>query len=254
MTMPASSGYRAIAALIQADIVSGKYPRGTELPLQDNLAAHYGVAQSTITKALAVLTAAGLVQTRRGKRAIVTAIPPILRNPSLRYSKAARERAGAVGAYDAEVRALGLEPRVDLTVSRATPPTRVAELLDVPADQESTVVRARIMWADNTKTQLADSYIPLDIAGGTVLEQIDEGSGGMISRMREMGYAQVRVTERTTGRPATTEEARALDITENQHVYEIEHVGYTATGRAVEVCIHVMPQHLWILDTEFELD
>jgi len=110
------------------------------------------------------------------------------------------------------------------------------------------------MYAGETLTQLADSYIPGDIAFGTVLEQLDEGPGGMVSRMAEMGYAQVRVTERIQGRPATAAEARALHIAEGQPVYLLEHVGWAADGRAVEVALHTMPQSLWVIENEFPCD
>lgn len=254
MTMAAPSNFRALAALIRAAIERGDYPRGSELPLQEQLAETYGVTQSTVSKAMQVLAREGIIQPIRGKRTIVTPIPPIHRNPSLRYSKQARERAGARGAYDAEVTALGLAPRSDKTIRRAVPPANVAEILDVSAETESTIVHARVMWADETITQLADSYLPADLAEGTVLEQIDTGPGGMISRMAELGFGQVRITESIQGRPATPEEARALQITEDQHVYVITHVGWTDEGRAVEATIHTMPQHLWVLETEFSID
>jgi GntR family transcriptional regulator len=254
MALSETSNYRAVAAQIRADIQTGTYPRGSELPLQAELAQRYGTAQSTVSKALKVLAAEGIIQPIRGKRTIVTPIPPIHRNPSLRYSKAARERAGARGAYDAEVRALGMEPRSDKTIRDAVPPANVADILGVDADSASTVVHARVMWADDTITQLADSYLPKDLAEGTVLSQIDTGPGGMISRMAELGFAQVEITESIQGRPATPEEARALQITEDQHVYVVTHVGRTAEGRAVEVTIHTMPQHLWILEATFTVD
>jgi GntR family transcriptional regulator len=254
MTLPASSSFRALAAQLRKAIDRGEYPRGSELPRQEELAERYGVTQSTVSKAMKVLALEGAIQPMRGKRTIVTAIPPIHRNPSLRYSRAARERAGARGAYDAEVRALGLEPRVDLEVSRATPPARVAELLGVPADSASTIARTRVMWADETITQLADSYVALSLFADTVLEQLDEGAGGMVSRMAELGHAQVLVTESTQARPATSEEARALGLSEDQIVYDLTHIGWTADDRAVEVSLHIMPAHLWILDSEFSID
>lgn len=256
MTIPASSSYRAVAAAIREGIAAGRYPRGAELPSQEELAAEYGVDQSTISKAIRVLTAEGVLANRgRGKRATVTALSnPIRRNPSVRYSRAARERNGAVGAYDAEIRALGLEPRVDLTINRVQPPARVAELLGVSPTEASALIRARVMWAGDTLTQLADSYVSAELFGGTVLEQVNEGQGGMVSRMAELGHAQVKMTESITGRPPTPEEARGLQISVDQHIYVIEHVGWTADDRIVEVTIHKMPQHLWQLETEFPVD
>jgi GntR family transcriptional regulator len=181
-------------------------------------------------------------------------IPPITRNAAQRYSKTARERSGAGGAYDAQIRALGHTPRVDLVVERAEPPARVAELLGVPPGEASAIVRRRVMWADDVITQLADSYVSVALFGGTVLERVDEGVGGMISRMAELGHPQVRIVEDTVGRPATPDEASELGISEEQFVFYKEHIGYGRDGQALEVTLHIMPQHLWIDRVEFDLD
>jgi GntR family transcriptional regulator len=248
------STYQAIAAAIRADIESGKYPRGSELPGQHELAALYKVNQTTINRALRVLTACGLIISRRGVRSIVMPIPPIIRDAAQRYSKASRERAGSGGAYDSQIKALGHTPRVDLAVERAVPSARVAELLGVPTGEASVIVRRRVMWADDVITQLADSYVAVGLFGDTVLEQIDEGVGGMVSRMAELGHPQVRIVEETVGRPATPEEAAALGINDEQAVLYKEHVGYGSDGKALEVTIHTMPQHLWIDRVEFVID
>jgi GntR family transcriptional regulator len=262
---------REVAAIIRQRVADETYPRGTELPTQDALSKELRVTQSTVSRALAVLTAEGLIQPVRGRRAIVTPIPPIVRNAAQRYSRAAREHGGAGGAAAAELAAMGLVSRNDLRVERVPTPPRVAEVFSTTLDiyrrtrpdqpleasdpyTDESVIRARVMYAGDVITQLADSYIPIDIAGGTVLEQENEGTGGMVSRMAELGFAQVTMTERLRGRPADKDEAAALRITEGQQVFMLEHVGWTAEGRAVEVALHTMPQHLWIIDTEFPCD
>lgn len=248
------SAYRAVADAIGADIKAGVYPRGSQLPTQEELATRYGVDQATVSRALRVLNACGLTINRRGLRSIVMPIPTLVRDASARYRRAHREQDGAGGAYDAQIRALGLTPRVELSVHRGRPPARVAQLLRVDPGSESAIVRSRVMWADDVITQLADSYVSVELFGGTVLEQDEEGVGGMISRMAELGHAQAYVVEERTGRPPTAQEAAQLGISEDQFVFEIEHVGYTADDRPVEVTVHVMPQSLWKERTRFEID
>lgn len=254
MQIRGTSTYQAIAAAIRGDIESGTYPRGSALPGQHELAAKYNVNQTTVNRALRVLTVCGLITSRRGVRSIVMPIPPITRNAAQRYSKAARERAGAGGAYDAQIRALGHEPRVELVVERAEPPARVAEILGVPTGEESVIARRRVMWADDVITQLADSYVPVSLFGGTVLEEIVEGVGGMVSRMADLGHPQLRIVEETWGRPATPDEAPKLGISEEQFVFYKEHIGYGADDQPLEVTLHIMPQHLWIDRVEFDID
>ena len=245
----ARSQYQETADRIRAAIERGTYPRGTYLPKEEDLAAEMGVHRITVNRALKVLRSEGLVRSTKRRGTIVTELPPILRNAQARYSARTRERGR--GAFDVEVRALGREPRIESRVQRVTPPLNVAEILGISPQEESAVVRARRMSADDTPVQLADSYIPLDIAAGTPLEQTDSGPGGIISRFAELGHAQVRITERITVRPPTLEEASFLQMTEDQRVYEITHTGWTAEDRAVEVCVHVMPTHLWTLDYEW---
>jgi GntR family transcriptional regulator len=248
---PTRSQYRRVADLIKVEIDNGTYPRGSTLPKQEELAETLRVNINTVNRALKILESEGLVRLVRGKATTVTAIAPIQRNAVARYNKEIRERSGGRGAFDSEIREQGMEPRSEQVVSRVAPPAHVAGLLAVPEDGSVVVRRARHMYADRTPVQLADSYIPLDIAEGTPLEQQDSGPGGIVSRFAELGFAQVRITERINVRTPSQEEIERLELTEDQRVYEILHTGWTAEGRAVEVCVHIMPTHLWTLDYEW---
>jgi GntR family transcriptional regulator len=256
MTAPAAgtSEYDQAAARIRAGIESGAYPRGSQLPTEDQLAALLGVHRATVNRALGILRTEGLVRVHRGKGTFVTELPPIRRAAVARYSRAHRERSGGRGAFDTEIRALGLEPRSDVTVTRGRPPERVAAILGVSAADDSCVVRARRMFAGDTPVQVADSWIPADIAAGTALEQPDSGPGGIISRFADLGHAQVRITELVDIRPPTEAEAEFLRMSPGQRVYDVTHTGWTAAGRAVEVCLHVMPAHQWALEYEWPVD
>lgn len=249
MSIPNRSKFRQVADSIRDAIGREDYPRGSALPREDLLADELGVSRATVNDAIRVLVAEGLVRIHRGVGMFVTDLPPILRNAQARYAAAHREQGR--GAFDVEVRSLGREPKIEQNIERVTPPAQVAEILGVSADGPSTVVRARRMSAGDTPVQLADSYIPVSIAEGTALEQADSGPGGIISRFADLGHAQVRISERISVRPPTSEEAKFLGMTEDQRVYEIMHTGWTAEGRAVEVCVHVMPTHLWTLEYEW---
>jgi GntR family transcriptional regulator len=55
-------------------------------------------------------------------------------------------------------------------------------------------------------------------------------------------------------RPPTSEEAEFLRMSPDQRVLDVVHTGWTAEGRAVEVCLHVMPAHQWNLEYEWPAD
>lgn len=110
------------------------------------------------------------------------------------------------------------------------------------------------MRADATVVQVATSYFPGDVAFGTQLEQQDTGDGGSKSRLAELGYQQTRIRESIDVRPPSKDEAESLGISADRLVYEITHVGLTESGKAVEVCVHVMPITLWSLSYEWPID
>lgn len=245
--------YKQISGHYAAEIRNGTREAGSKLPSQADIAAEWQVAPLTAQRVVADLVDTGLVETSRGGT-FVRRLPQIHRRAASRYHAAAREQEQGRGAFDREIRGHGMTPRSDVEVNRVVPPPRVAEVLGVDPESASVVVRQRRMYADDVPVQLAPSYIPLDIAGGTVLEERDTGPGGMLSRLAEMGQAEVRMSESVRIRRASAEERKFLELVGDAPVIEIWHVGYTAEDRAVEVCVFTMPASAWVLDYEWQVD
>jgi GntR family transcriptional regulator len=161
----------------------------------------------------------------------------ILRDARSRYRSAKREEGGAHGAYEGETRRAGGTPRAEVTVRRESTPAAAAPYFDGVTD---VVVRERRMYDGERLVQLADTWVPVDVAEAAGIEQVDTGVGGIISRMAEAGFAQAEVIEDVKQRPATEAEANALGVDAGSLLLEITHVGYTDTGRAVEVTRHTL--------------
>lgn len=250
--------FRAVADQIREGIEAGAFAPGSKLPSDTALAAQYDTSRATVGNAFRALLAEGYL-IRKGRSYLVSPLlRKILRDANVRYSKKNREQgpdgAPSRGAFASEVKALGMRAGGDVTVDRVVPPTNVADLLAVSAEEASVLSRARRMTADDIPVQLATSYIPGDIAFDSALENVDTGPGGMISRLAEMGYPQAEVTEEINVRTPTDEEITGLQLTEDARVYELVHVARTAEGRAVEVAIHVMPTAHWTLRYGWEID
>lgn len=245
--------YRQLADLLRNAIERGEYPSGSLLPSEPELSRRYNTSTNTANRAVAILRGEGLVRVERGRGAMVREIPVIRRSSIARYLRQARERDGGRGAFDTEIRALGMTPRSDVTVSIGTAPERVAEALRLTGDERVTI-RTRQMYANDVPVQFAPSYIPLSIAEGTQIVEPDSGPGGIISRFAELGYAIARITESVRIRRATDTEQEFLRLEEDQPVIEIWHMGWTADNRPVEVTIHAVPAYLWILDYEWLTD
>lgn len=246
-------GFREIADELRTAITTGRYPTGSVLPPEPALAAEYGASRSLVNRAMQNLAAEGLVRARQGRGTVVTWLPPMLHSPA-RYTAHTREADGARGAFDAEVRALGLEPTHEITTEHAEPPAEVAELLGLPSGEKALVRRRRLL-ASGIPVRLNASWFPLDIAGGTVLEEPGPVIiGGVKSALAELGHAQVACRERIIpSRLPTDAEVDALEISPERTVVDITHVGTTADGRAVEVTTTVAPAHYVVIETEFPL-
>lgn len=238
--------YRQVAALIRKAIAQGEYPPGSQLPAEPELAGLLGTTRATVNRALVVLRSEGLIRPERGRGTTVNELPVIRRNTSSRQRRVTREGEASRGAFDAELKSLGLNPRSEVRVTRLVAPPSVAELLGVDEGTE-VLARVREMFANDIPVTVATSYLPPDIAEGTALEQVDTGAGGAYSRLADLGHAPVEFTELVKVRPPTDEEARALRMDLDQRVFDVRRTAVTAEGRTVEVNDIVMPAHQWEL-------
>lgn len=67
--------YQDLARKLVADLASGKYPVGSRLPAERELAQQYDVSRPTVREAVIALEVQGLVEVRIGSGAYVVALP-----------------------------------------------------------------------------------------------------------------------------------------------------------------------------------
>jgi len=68
-----------LADLLREAITEGRFPRGEQLPSEEQLSASYGVGRTTVREALKELESEGAVQVRRGRGRFVSSVPPVFR-------------------------------------------------------------------------------------------------------------------------------------------------------------------------------
>jgi GntR family transcriptional regulator len=239
-----AAGYGQIVSTLRGEILAGTY--SSVIPAGPELAARWGVSESTINRALSQLRSEGLVRTQQGRGTTVNPVPVIRRDAATRQLPGTREASGSRGAFDAELRAAGLDPRTETEIGRAVPPTAAIELLGSAEGAEAVYRRLR-MYAGSEPVQLATSWIPADIADGTPIAEPDTGPGGTYSRLADIGHAPAQFTEDVSVKIPDDDEASALGIDPDHRVYTITRGAVDATGRVVEVNIIVMPTHQWTL-------
>ncbi|SHN46456.1 GntR family transcriptional regulator [Cryptosporangium aurantiacum] len=245
---PPKAQYQQVAALLRERIHDGTYTADQPLPSEPQLSAELGVSRQTINRAMNLLRSEGLVRVRRGFGTFIRGVPQVTRDAKKRY--AARNQ--GTGAGDVEIKALGLTPRTEyVEIGRVPAPAAVATVLSIETGAP-VLVRRRHLFANDEPTQLADSYIPWDIAEGTELLNRNVGRGGSYTRLAELGHGPVRFTEEVTVRTATDDEASLLELDGGQPVIDITHIAWDAADRPVEVALHVMPGNLWRLRYDWD--
>lgn len=250
-----------IAADLRMKIETGKYAPGGKLPSVSELQAAEGIAFQTARDVFRTLEREGLIVTRQGKGSYVTPfIGKITRDGTGRYQPTARSEGGARGAFEAELNRLGLVYKPSPTeIGRVRPPRDVADAFELHHSAKA-IYRQRAMKAgrddvdEGFVVQLATSWFPVEIAGGTPIEQQDTGPGGSKNRLADLGFTQRSIRESIEVRFPTPEEAEALNIPDDRQVYELVHRASTAEGRVVEVAVHVMPANIWRFSYTWELD
>lgn len=127
------------------------------------------------------------------------------------------------------------------TVGQGSCPPDIVPLLGFQAGDQ-VIIRDRVMGDPETGRviQLATSYLPADLATGTVLAEADTGPGGICDRMEdELGWGPLDWEDAITARHATADEARLLELASGAPVLCVTRTTIAtagaAEGRVVEV-------------------
>ena len=246
---------RKVAATLRAAIAAGDLKPGDQLPSERMLATDHAVARNTAREAVRQLAESGLVTARHGKGVFVRSKPRLMRFGQWRYSKKLRDETG-VSPFHAEVAAQDRVPNAFLSqIDYVVPPPEVAERLAVSAEEASVVRRENWYFADDEPMQIGTTYIPLDIARGSVLAEGDNlGKGDLYSRFSELGHDITFTREEVTARMPTPEEADGLNLPDGVPVLVVLHTGLDQDRRPFEVTEFVMRADYSGLDYTMKVD
>lgn len=234
--------YVQVANHLRDKIKSGEYPPGSWLPSQPELAEYYGLAQTSISRAVSILRTEGLIRTDQGRRSIVQEFPTAKRVRRIPGDTDSKE-----GSFAAEMRRLGLEPSNELAnVDVVHPPEEIAEYLRL-GESERVLMRLRHMFGSGNPVQMSTSYIPMSIAESVDFAYPDVGPTGMYRRLEERGYRIGRSSERVQVRVPESNETKFLQLPPGQDVYWVLRTTWAVDGRPLEVSENVMSARQWEL-------
>ncbi|MEV3938721.1 GntR family transcriptional regulator [Glycomyces sp. NPDC049804] len=240
---------------LRDDIQNGVYAPGQLLPSQRELAARYKVVRNTAGEAIKILEQEGLIESRNRARPRVREQRRLLRLGAERYSNRLREETG-LSPYRAEVAKQGKTARVKCTsITQVRPPAFVAAKLNVSVDEESVVRRENWYFADDEPVQVGITYIPWEIAEGTVLAtSADMGKGSLYGRFEDRGHRITSIREEISSRMPTPAETEGLKVPAGVPVIEVVHTGIDQDERPFEVTCFTMRADLNGLDYRIRIE
>lgn len=246
---------RRVAAALRAAIEAGELAPGDRLPSERELAATHGVARNTAREAVRLLSESGLVVAEHGRGVFVRSERRLMRLGQRRYSRKLREETG-LSPFHAEVQAQGRTPSAYLaSIDRVVPPPAIAERLKVRADVKSVVRRENRYFADDEPMQIGVTYIPWEIAKGTVLATDGPlGAGDLYARFAETGHDITYTREEVIARMPTPVETTDLQLPHGVPVLEVLHTGLDQDRQPFEVTQFVMRADWTGLDYTMAVD
>lgn len=241
--MADTAPYLAIAETLRAELADRL--AGDKLPSVSVLSRRFGVATSVIARAYGVLIGDQLVISRHGKGYYVRgeeAATVLVRRHRPRsadspFAQGAAEQ-GTVGTW-----------QHDSATARAS--ADVARRLGIPEGEP--VMRTEYVYlANDVPVQLAVSWEPLSVTGGSlvVLPEAGPTAGiGVAARMRLIDIEVGEPVERVTARRVTQAEAVKLQCSPGEPVLFIERTYYDQkTGRPVETADVTLLGSRWVAE------
>lgn len=244
--------YLQVVDELRRQIIDGTLAPASRLPSRARLAEQFHVSENVVRRAVDVLMAEGLIETRAGARPTVRERPRLRRLVRSWY----REQRGG-SPFAADMRAQGREADWRHRSKKTTAQPAIAERLQLEAD--APVMRTEYVFtADDEPVMLSTSYEPLALTEGTPVMLPERGpmaGRGVTERMGTIGQRIVTATEVVSARPVMQDEAERVQVSPGTIVIVIQRTYWTAE-RPVETADIVVPidryELLYVIPVEGE--
>ncbi len=212
--------WKAIADALRSDLNDGRYNIGDKLPTEAALAERFGVNRHTVRRSIAALVEEGLVRTRRGAGAYVTASPTD-------YPIGQRVR------FHENVIAAGKRPEKQrLNVEQRAATAAEALALEI-APGDAVCAYHGLSLADGQPIALFESLFPLERLGGIISAL--QRTSSVTEALKDAGVADyTRASTRLTALRATATQALHLQVSEGDPLLRSTSVNVDRLSQPVE--------------------
>lgn len=217
--------YKQVKQQIVQSLARGEWSPGEKLPVESQLAAHYGVGISTIRAAIGELVAAKVLARKQGKGTFVSLHDE--RRSIYQFFHVVR---------DDGVKELPISELVWLKKAKAD--DEVADVLQLPRTaRASEVFKLRnILRVNGRAVVVSDIVIPARLFSG-LTEAIARTGGTTLYAVYQtrFGINIIRTVEQLRAEKADASAARILGLSYGDPVLEVKRVAYTFQNKPVEV-------------------
>ena len=234
------SAHQKIAAALRRQITRGDLAPGTKLPSTPALMNMYGVAGTTVQKALLMLKDEDLLIGHPGKGVFVKggtqqAISPAVYMPPAEAGEPYRWiTEAAKHSQRGSTKILGVGP--------VSPPLEVALALGLE-EGERALLRKQILLLDDAPTELTCSYYPLSIAEGTAMMDHRKIRGGTPTLLNELGFPPRTFVDEVSSEIPTEEEVVALKLPKDMPVMLTFRIVHSDDDRPIEASLLTKAAH-----------
>lgn len=241
--------WHTVAASLREAIANGTYGPGDTIPKEEELESLHGVSRSTVRRAVAQLTTEGL-------------LTPVRRGGTKVRERRERSRITRARTVYRDERGYYFDPAARPWVALRPPVVRwgpaphdIAHVLGVEPGSE-VLIRDRVMGDPQTRdpVQLSTSYLPADLAKGTVLAEADTGAGGIYDRLEEAGHGPLRWSEVVVASAPSDADTDALRLPPGVPLLRLIRTTRSAEGRVLEVNDCRMSGERWEIGYEILRD
>ncbi|SDN58628.1 GntR family transcriptional regulator [Allokutzneria albata] len=238
--------YHRMADALRREIRDGELPPGHRLPAETALSERFRISLPTVRQALSVLRAEGLIESRHGVGTFV--------KEQRRLQRRSRGRYGSARGHG---KLLTHHLRHDIVFAgRGEAPAHIAEIMGLKPGAE-VVIRRRNLFDKETgqPEEIGASYLPVEVAGGTYLEEPKVVPKALFLCVEELtGRHYTRARDQWIARMPTADEAATLELPNGAAVLHVVHTARDENGNVLEISESVWPADRVVVIDDYDIE